>query len=277
MIVCRTVRLPVSGPRRHPGDADRRGGEARQQEARGQAVTRSRRSAGAAPGGPAGHARRRRWACRTTAARPTTRRAWPNGLPSAQDVTSVTFCGMGGSAVSGDVVRSVFLERLGLPVEVNRSPVLPEHCDPHTLVVVLVVLGQHGGDARRRSVRRSERGCRVLVVTSGGTIADEAAAARRRDGARTSRLSSPARLSGIWGSRRSARSRPWGSCRRSPADVDGGGRRDQSRARPRWDRTVPTEDNPAKALATEDRRSLPGHLGRRRHRIRGRRRAGRPR
>ena len=51
------------------------------------------------------------------------------GLPSPQDVTSVTFCGMGGSAVSGDVVRSVFVERLGLPVEVNRSPVLPEHCD----------------------------------------------------------------------------------------------------------------------------------------------------
>jgi glucose/mannose-6-phosphate isomerase len=56
-------------------------------------------------------------------------------LPSAEGVTSVTFCGMGGSAVSGDVVRSVFLERLGLPVEVNRSPVLPEHCDSGTLVV----------------------------------------------------------------------------------------------------------------------------------------------
>ena len=78
-----------------------------------------------------------------------TRRAWPKGSLPREGVTSVTFCGMGGSAVSGDVVRSVFLERLGLPVEVNRSPVLPEHCDPHTLVVCLVVLREHGGDARR--------------------------------------------------------------------------------------------------------------------------------
>ena len=96
-------------------------------------------------------------------------------LPSAEGVASVTFCGMGGSAVSGDVVRSVFLERLGLPVEVNRSPVLPEHCDPGTLVVCS---SYSGNTAETLSAFRAamERGCRVLVVTSGGTIADEAAA-----------------------------------------------------------------------------------------------------
>jgi glucose/mannose-6-phosphate isomerase len=96
-------------------------------------------------------------------------------LPSAEGVTSVTFCGMGGSAVSGDVVRSVFLERLGLPVEVSRSPVLPEHCGSHTVVVCS---SYSGNTAETLSAFRSamERGCRVLVVTSGGTIAEEAAA-----------------------------------------------------------------------------------------------------
>jgi glucose/mannose-6-phosphate isomerase len=95
-------------------------------------------------------------------------------LPSAEGVTSVTFCGMGGSAVSGDVVRSVFLERLGLPVEVNRSPVLPEHCGSHTLVVCS---SYSGNTAETLAAFRSalKRGCRVLVVTSGGTIAEEAA------------------------------------------------------------------------------------------------------
>jgi glucose/mannose-6-phosphate isomerase len=96
-------------------------------------------------------------------------------LPSAEGVSSMTFCGMGGSAVSGDVVRSVFLERLGLPVEVNRSPVLPEHCDSGTLVVCSSYSGNTAETlaAFREAVKR---GCRVLVVTSGGTIADEAAA-----------------------------------------------------------------------------------------------------
>jgi glucose/mannose-6-phosphate isomerase len=95
-------------------------------------------------------------------------------LPSAEGVTSVTFCGMGGSAVSGDVVRSVFLERLGLPVEVNRSPVLPEHCGSHSLVVCS---SYSGNTAETLTAFRAAlgRGCRVLVVTSGGTIADEAA------------------------------------------------------------------------------------------------------
>jgi glucose/mannose-6-phosphate isomerase len=94
-------------------------------------------------------------------------------LPSSEGVTSVTFCGMGGSAVSGDVVRSVFLERLGLPVEVNRSPVLPKHCDSHTLVVCS---SYSGNTAETLAAFRAalERGCRVLVVTSGGAIAEEA-------------------------------------------------------------------------------------------------------
>jgi glucose/mannose-6-phosphate isomerase len=95
------------------------------------------------------------------------------GLPSADDVSSVTFCGMGGSAVSGDVVRSVFLERLGMPVEVNRSPVLPEHCNSRSLVVCS---SYSGNTAETLASFRTAlaRGCRVLVVTSGGTIADEA-------------------------------------------------------------------------------------------------------
>ena len=95
-------------------------------------------------------------------------------LPSSEGVASVTFCGMGGSAVSGDLVRSVFLERLGLPIEVSRSPVLPEHCGSHTLVVCS---SYSGNTAETLSAFRSAlaRGCRVLVVTSGGTIAEEAA------------------------------------------------------------------------------------------------------
>jgi glucose/mannose-6-phosphate isomerase len=99
-----------------------------------------------------------------------------DGLPSSEAVTSVTFCGMGGSAVSGDVVRAVFLERLGLPVEVNRSPVLPEHCGSHTVVVCS---SYSGNTAETLAAFRSalKRGCRVLVVTSGGTIGEEAAAA----------------------------------------------------------------------------------------------------
>ena len=97
-------------------------------------------------------------------------------LPATRDLTSVVFCGMGGSAVSGDLVRSVFRERLSVPIEVNRSPVLPEHCDTRTLVVCS---SYSGNTAETLASFRAaiERGCRLLVVTSGGTLGEEAAGA----------------------------------------------------------------------------------------------------
>ena len=98
------------------------------------------------------------------------------GLPSVDGVTAVTFCGMGGSAVAGDVLRSVFRERLNVPVDVNRSPTLPAYCGPHTLVVVS---SYSGNTAETLACFREAvaRGCRLIAVTSGGALATEAASA----------------------------------------------------------------------------------------------------
>ena len=54
----------------------------------------------------------------------------------ARGATAVTFCGMGGSAVAGDVLRTVFRDRLGIPVDVNRGHELPAYAGRDTLVVV---------------------------------------------------------------------------------------------------------------------------------------------
>jgi glucose/mannose-6-phosphate isomerase len=95
------------------------------------------------------------------------------GLPDLTDIRSVVCCGMGGSAVAGDVLRSVFRDRLGVPVEVNRAQELPEHAGPHTLVLAS---SYSGNTSETLSAFReaTKRGCRAIVVTSGGTIADEA-------------------------------------------------------------------------------------------------------
>lgn len=95
-------------------------------------------------------------------------------LPDLADVRNVVYAGMGGSAVAGDVLRSVFRDRLGVPVDVNRSSELPEHAGPHSLVVACSYSGNTSETlaAFREAVKR---GCRSIVITSGGTIADEAA------------------------------------------------------------------------------------------------------
>jgi glucose/mannose-6-phosphate isomerase len=96
-----------------------------------------------------------------------------SGLPDLADVRSVVFCGMGGSAVAGDVLRSVFRDRLGVPVEVNRSPELPAHAGPHSLVVVSSYSG-NTSETLGAFREATKRGCRAIVVTSGGTVAEEA-------------------------------------------------------------------------------------------------------
>lgn len=102
--------------------------------------------------------------------------AGASGLPDLADVRGVVCCGMGGSAVAGDVLRSVFRDRLGVPVEVNRSPELPEYAGPHSLVLISSYSG-NTSETLAAFREATKRGCRSIVVTSGGTIADEAAEA----------------------------------------------------------------------------------------------------
>jgi glucose/mannose-6-phosphate isomerase len=101
------------------------------------------------------------------------------GLPSADDVTSVAVCGMGGSAIPGDVIRALYATRLHVPVTVVRTPELPEHCGPHALVIA----SSYSGDTSETLALFEEairRGCRVIAVTAGGELerrAGEVAAA----------------------------------------------------------------------------------------------------
>jgi glucose/mannose-6-phosphate isomerase len=106
------------------------------------------------------------------------RQGYANGavaqaLPDLADVRGVVVCGMGGSAVAGDVLRSVFRDRLGVPVEVNRSPELPEHAGIHTLVLASSYSG-NTSETLAAFTEAVRRGCRAIAVTSGGTLRDEA-------------------------------------------------------------------------------------------------------
>ncbi len=91
------------------------------------------------------------------------------GLPALDGVTSVVFCGMGGSAVAGDILRQTFRDRLSVPVDVNRTPVLPEYAGPHTLVIASSFSGETSETLS--SVEEAiRRGCRMLAITSGGRL-----------------------------------------------------------------------------------------------------------
>jgi glucose/mannose-6-phosphate isomerase len=94
-------------------------------------------------------------------------------LPSADGVASVTACGMGGSAVSGDVIQALYADRLHVPVSVVRTPELPEHCGPHSLVLASSYSG-NTSEALTLFDEAGRRGCRLIAITSGGELARRA-------------------------------------------------------------------------------------------------------
>lgn len=98
-----------------------------------------------------------------------------SGLPSADGVTSLVFCGMGGSAIAGDVIRALLGDRLRVPVSVVRTPELPAHCGPETLVLAS---SYSGGTSETVAMFEQAvgRGCRVVAIASGGPLAERAEA-----------------------------------------------------------------------------------------------------
>jgi glucose/mannose-6-phosphate isomerase len=91
-------------------------------------------------------------------------------VASLRDVTSVVVAGMGGSAVAGDVLRSVFRDRATFPVDVNRGHTLPAYAGTSTLVIVSSYSGETA-ETLSAFAGAVDRGCQILAVTSGGTLA----------------------------------------------------------------------------------------------------------
>ena len=90
-------------------------------------------------------------------------------IPEAEGITSIVFCGMGGSAIAGDVVAALAAPRVRFPVLVVRTPRLPAFCGPHTLVVA----SSYSGDTAETLALFEDavgRGCRMIAVTAGGRL-----------------------------------------------------------------------------------------------------------
>ena len=90
-------------------------------------------------------------------------------LPESDGIASIAVCGRGGSGIAGDVLAAVAAPRLRIPVTVVRTPELPEFCGPHTL---LVASSYSGGTSETLGLFEAAvvRGCRILSITSGGTL-----------------------------------------------------------------------------------------------------------
>jgi glucose/mannose-6-phosphate isomerase len=97
-----------------------------------------------------------------------------NPLPEADGIAAIAVCGMGGSAIAGDVVAAIAAPRLRIPVAVVRTPELPEFCGPHTLLIASSYSGETS-ETLGLFEAAVVRGCRILSITSGGTLGERSA------------------------------------------------------------------------------------------------------
>lgn len=92
------------------------------------------------------------------------------GLPSAEGVRSLVVCGMGGSGVTGDVLRGLYGSRLAVPITVCKGYTVPESCGRDTLVLAVSFSGDTE-ETLAAYVDAVGRGARVVAIGGGGELA----------------------------------------------------------------------------------------------------------
>ncbi len=95
------------------------------------------------------------------------------GTVDAANVRQVVVCGMGGSAIGGDVLRVYATSLARVPIAVNRGYRLPSYTGPQTLVVVLSYSGNTEESLSAYADAR-DRGAQCVVITSGGMLLERA-------------------------------------------------------------------------------------------------------
>ncbi len=97
--------------------------------------------------------------------------AWGKTIPALdiKNVNAIIFCGMGGSAISGNLAINFLRDELRLPFIVNRSYSLPSWAGKETLVIA----SSYSGNTEETVAafkEAHEKNCRIACITNGGIL-----------------------------------------------------------------------------------------------------------
>jgi glucose/mannose-6-phosphate isomerase len=95
--------------------------------------------------------------------------------PAYADVRNITVIGMGGSAIGGDLAAALLADELKVPMSVHRDYGLPAYVGRDSLVIASSYSGNTEETLSAFEEAR-KRGAKVLVLTTGGTLATQARA-----------------------------------------------------------------------------------------------------
>src|SRR5213594_3116865 len=88
-----------------------------------------------------------------------------------EEAQRIFIVGMGGSAIGGDVFAAWLADRAKIPIQVVRDYRLPAYARPEDLLVAVSYSG-NTEETLAATAQGIKLGCRVVAVTSGGTLRD---------------------------------------------------------------------------------------------------------
>ena len=88
-------------------------------------------------------------------------------------LNAVLFCGVGDSGIGGHIVKDYFQDKIALPVNATSGYLLPRYAGKNTLVVIWSYSGDNPEALAVYDIAR-ERGCRIIVISSGGALSEKA-------------------------------------------------------------------------------------------------------
>lgn len=91
--------------------------------------------------------------------------------PAYADVRNITVAGMGGSAIGGEIASALLADDLAIPMAVHRDYGLPKYVGRDSLVIASSYSGNTEETLAAFDVAQ-RRGAKVLILTTGGRIAE---------------------------------------------------------------------------------------------------------
>ena len=87
------------------------------------------------------------------------------------EIANIVICGMGGSAIGGDILRCL-MKDTNMPVFVNRGYELPEFVDAYSLVILLSYSG-NTEETLSCLYQAKDKEAHIYAITSGGALAEQ--------------------------------------------------------------------------------------------------------
>ena len=85
------------------------------------------------------------------------------------EIYNILLCGMGGSAIGGDLLRAYLFDELPIPMYINRDYDIPGFVDEHTLVIGSSYSG-NTEESISSFMKAKDRGALLFAISTGGKL-----------------------------------------------------------------------------------------------------------